>query len=262
MWVELTNGPKHGMPPKLVPLETINNNTGFRSLYGYNDEVKAWIETNINKFGGAGSIVGLAAARLPLYSDILFVDFDIESVRSGQLLVKDLKEMGVAYSVWESGGRSIHVHIRCVPYEDCRVPYSQKQWIIDWMTSRGVIADTSIYHAAGLFRLPNTLHQSSGKPKTLLARHEGDLLDYELIDHSVAQAPSNLEEATRMVWRMLLTYEVSSRHFHVFKIASQADRLGWSEHDIKEALLWWNGRLKNPLSEENLDQKLWQSLTR
>jgi hypothetical protein len=262
MWAEVTSSLKHGIPPKLVPLETINNYTGFRSLYGYGDEVKNYIENNQNSFGTSGSVVGLAASRLPVFSDVLFVDFDDNAIPSGKLLTSDLREIGVGYSVWDSGGRSIHVHINVMPYEDWRVPYSQKQWITEWMVSRNVKADLSIYHAAGLFRLPGTLHHKTGKPKTLIDEWPGSLLDYELLDHTVAQPPSDVEEATRMVWRMLLTYEVSSRHFHVFKITSQADRLGWNSHDISEALSWWNSRIKNPLNEEDLSQKMWQSLTR
>jgi len=264
LWIEVTPIPKHGTPPVLVELDSQTEYVGFRSVYAYPASTKEWIENNwSDKWQHKGSTVGLAASKMPVFSERLFVDFDENPIEDGKKLTKMLREMGIGYSVWSTGGRSIHVHIFCEPKQDWRVPVSQKLWIGSWAASVGARVDLSIYHAAGLYRLPGTIHSKSGKEKELLDINRAGLLNYELVDDVTAKpsvAPTEAGEALRSLWRQALQEDVASRHFHIFKLTSQADRLGLSPSYIEEICTWWNSRIKNPLDREEVLKKIYQTI--
>lgn len=263
-WVEISDTAKHGTPPKLVPMEEAFNHTGFMSSYAYGTRVATWIENNASvKYGCMGSMVGLVSSQQPVYTDRLLVDFDENPLEDAKKLTNYLREVGIQYSVWASGGRSYHVHIHCIGKEDWRVPTSQKHWIASWADAMGAKVDLSVYHGASLFRLPNTVHDKTGKKKVLLDFFEGGLLDYDIVDATApATPPENVKEAERMVWRMLLSnITEGGRHLHVYKIASQATRLGWNTAKITEHVSWWNSRLSGgKLSVDEIEEKIWRSV--
>ena len=263
LWGEITSEPRHKVPMKLIPASEIYNHVGFMSTYLFPTETKDWIMSNYNpKFDVTGSMVGLIAAQLPIYSDILYVDFDVNPETDAKLLCADLREMNIGYSVWNTGGRSYHVHIKCNPKCDYRVPNSQRVWISGWAEARNAIVDYSIYKANALFRLPNTLHSKTGKPKVLLDKYEGTPLEYELIETTTkpSVAPANIKEGLTSLWRQILTpVEAGQRQFTVYKIASQGTELGLSESEITDICMFWNSKLIQPLTLEQITDKIFQS---
>lgn len=262
-YVEITPTPTHGTPPKLVPMSEAFNHTGYMSVYAYSEEVKRWIEDNYSeKWKCMGSVVGLVASQQPVYTDRLLVDFDVNPEEDAKKLTADLREIGVQYSVWSSGGRSFHVHIHCVGKEDWRVPNSQLAWIRGWADSRGATIDPTVYHGVSLFRLPGTVHSKTGKKKELIDFFEGSMLDYDLVETAApGKPPENSTEALVMLWRLLLTrLGEGGRQFHVYKIVSHAVRLGWGEKQIMDHLLYWNNNLDMPLTVAQLEDKLWKGL--
>lgn len=261
IWVEITPDSKHGVPPVLVDWEDRTNHTGFISVYGYPDNTAEWIRNNwSDKYKVMGSMVGLTSARMPVWSNRLYVDFDENPRADAKKLSGLLEEANVAHTVWTTGGRSIHIHIECEEKCDWRVPHSQKVWMAEWAAGAGCKPDLSIYHAAGLYRMPGTLHQKTGQPKELLARYEGGVLDYDLVDSRVSSEPADKLGAERSLWRLGLVEKVASRHMHIYKLASQATRLGWPEREIEKLCLFWNNRLRNPLPEKEVLEKAYRSM--
>jgi hypothetical protein len=207
-----------------------------------------------------GSMVGITSAKLPVWSNRIYVDFDKNPREDAKKLSNLLIEANVAHTVWTTGGRSIHIHIECEEKCDWRVPFSQKKWMQDWALGVKAEVDLSIYHAAGLYRMPGTLHHKTGQPKELLASYEGGLLDYELVETTVSEYPGNRQAAERCLWRLALVEKVASRHMHIYKLASQGARLGWPEKQIEELCLFWNQRLKDPLPPSDVLEKVWKSM--
>lgn len=261
-YVEITPTNKHGVPVRLVHAEDIEGLTGFRSVYAYPIKTCKWIKDNWSeRFQTYGTVNGMAAAQLPVYSDMLFMDFDNDE-ESAYKYAECLKNWNITHGIWNSGGRSIHLHIPTMPKEGPHVPYSQRTFVEEWGESIGAKADTSFYHAAGLFRLPGTVHEKTGNTKVCIGGHWGNTLDYDLVE---PRRPSQVDEnALASVWRMLLTpVDQGHRHLHCYKVASQASsRLGWSPESILEHLLWWNEKQdeKYRLTKDDIEVKVWKSI--
>ena len=250
---EHTVVPKHGLPPLLVPTSTLSSLVGFRSVYSYPDETVAWIKAN-------GSMAGLVASKQPVATDRLLIDID-DDPESGKLFAAFFLDAGITHSIWDSGGRSMHIHVECLPKQDWRIPFSQRKWMEELGKALGAKADLSIYHAAGLYRLPRTIHSKTGKQKVAVSSTYGSPLDYELLDSTVTLAPSTDKEALAVVWRLLLTQlDAGGRQMHVFKITSNASALGWSAPTILEHLEAWNSWNPHPLTQEQVETKMYQSL--
>ncbi len=255
-YIEISTTNKHGTPPVLIHREDIEGLTGFRSVYEYPVETCQWIRSN-------GGIAGLTAARMPVYADRLLMDFDNDEASAAKYIAS-LKAWNITHSVWNSGGRSIHIHVLTEPRLGPDVPYSQKSFVERWGNDIGAMADTSFYHSSGLFRLPDTLHESTGKPKILLEQHWGGSLSYPMLESKAKPYKAGDDISTlTTVWRLLLTPVANGgRRFHIYKIVTNASILGWDENKILDHLKEWNKWQPPPLqlSEAELETKLWKSL--
>jgi hypothetical protein len=255
-FIEVSPTSKHGMPPVLYHREDIEGLTGFRSVYEYPVEACHYITDN-------ASIAGLAASHIPVYTDRLLMDID-DDEESAAKFIASLKSWNITHSSWTSGNRSVHIHILVEPQLSFMLPSSQKKFVEEWGRGIGAKADLSIYHAAGLFRLPGTIHASTGRPKELLETYWGNTLHIPLLSEGPKRIYKEGEEALlSSVWRLLLTpLDVGGRRFHVFKITSNAVKLGWDENKILEHLRWWNESMPIGvrLSAVELEDKMWKSL--
>ncbi|MDB4725822.1 hypothetical protein OAF54_00205 [bacterium] len=262
-YIEITKSNFHGTPPVLVHRDDIEGMVGRRSVYEFPRETCEWVMNNWSeKYQCHGSFNGLVAANLPVYSDMLFMDVD-DDPESARKYIECLKKWDITHGVWDSGNRSVHIHIQCEPQEDSRVPVSQKRFVEEWGASIGASTDTSFYHAAGLYRLPGTIHEKTGKPKVCVGGHWGSPLSYELVDIQRYPVPDDSEQLLASVWRLLLTpIGAGGRHFHVFKIASNAARLGWPVDKILTHTLAWNSWQDTPfrLTSDEIEAKIYKSL--
>ena len=193
---------------------------GYRSLYGYDPETVELIRERNGTWGLAGQSV---------YSDDLLVDFD-DQYEAAYEMEKTLS--AYTYSMWNSGGRSIHFHIQIEPMYSEAVPYIQKAW----MQENYPLADASIYKTSGMYRLPGTYHESNpGKRKTLLSTNKGGLLQIKMPEGieipipntSFEVNPDNSEMLTRHLDNLLLKdIGNGERNSHTFKIAATCRDLG------------------------------------
>ena len=253
-YIEITKDAKHGLPPVLVPLEEAHLHTGFRSVYAYPYESAEWIHDN-------NAVSGFKNTNLPVYSDCLFVDID-DDPESAELLTEELEQWGIGYQAYDSGGRSIHLHIDIVPMEGIYVPESQLAWLKALATAAGADFDTSIYHPVGLYRLTGTTHQRTGLKKELVHTHEGAKAEIEMLTSiQRTSKASDLYGARTSLARMIMKRAAEGgRRFHVWKIASHCIDLGYDFDYTMEHVRYWNDNWCQPaLNEQELARKLHES---
>jgi len=151
--------------PEVVTIDQIPE-TGFISTYLYDVSLKEYLETT-------GSIKGFTHTKPIVDSKVVYVDFDdkpADAVRFRDKLVAS----NIEFNMYDSGGRSFHFHILRAPVTPCNeIIRSDKKFI----QSKVPGADSCLYECCRVFRLPKTLHHSTGKPKILIETNKGLPLD-------------------------------------------------------------------------------------
>lgn len=234
-YIEIRATVRRTGPPILVPLEDVDNYTGFRSVYAYDRTVAQEIQAQGNTFNLRGKEV---------YSDCLLMDFDgADPINFREFL----KREGIGYEEWHSGGRSVHIHIPIVPVFGDWVPAAQKAWVKEHCTDR---ADVSFYHPAGQFRLPRTFHfKYPGRCKMLIESHPGRVLEIAKPEPKKrAHAATMLDGATREDFFMLATEhkDEGGRRPHIWKMCVAGIEAGMDEYDVLDHIRWWNTRFCAP----------------
>jgi hypothetical protein len=153
MFAELTNSKFH--TAEFIPVEDMKHNTGYRSVF-------AWSREDADAAVAAGTVKVLKDR--PAFADTIFVDFD-NNKESAYAFRQRLLDEDFLYEMYTSGGRSIHFHISMVPQYDIRVPYSVRNFMQNF---KQFAYDPSVYNYCSLFRLSGTVHEKTGKPKTLI----------------------------------------------------------------------------------------------
>jgi hypothetical protein len=215
-------------PPRLVTREELDQRRGFRSVYGWPTEAADHVRTT-------GSSAGLK--WFPVYSDELLLDFD-DRPHDANVAITLMAEYGYAFSWWESGGRSVHLHIKIEPMLGSNVPASQKQFVA--ATFPG--ADLAFYHAAGMYRLPGTAHEKNpGHYKRMVEEFRGRPLAIPLINQPLFRPsasggsqrdPADLDAIlTHMLFKTV--HEGEGRNKHAYNMAKLLKDLG---HDYARAL--------------------------
>jgi hypothetical protein len=232
--------------PKLVPYKDKYNYTGFTSVYGYTEEAVTHIRETRSTRG---------LSRFPVYSDVLYVDFDDNDAAAEKF--EDEHLLGkYKYERYHSGGRSIHFHIPIEPMYGVNVPYSQKLW----MEQHAPEADMSIYRHSGLYRLPETYHTKyPGKKKELTAVGvAGDnILRIENRPRTaVPTINDEIEEKGKEYFHMILgkllntRIDEGGRHPHAYKIAMAGRTSGKTRDYTRRLLGMWNNDNCYPSKQE------------
>jgi hypothetical protein len=105
------------------------------------------------------------------------MDFDDDEPSAAEAYYT-LINLGVGFEVWDSGGRSIHIHLPHSPITGYSLAYTHKKFIID----NNIRCDMSLYEEGRLFRLEGTVHLKTFKPKILLETVPGNLLHLERLE--------------------------------------------------------------------------------
>ena len=242
-------------PPRLVTRDELDQRRGFRSVYG-------WPQEAADHVRNTGLSSGLK--WFSVYSDDLLLDFDDQPAaadRAGSWL----HENGIAYTMWNSGGRSVHFHIPIEPMLGQSVPVSQKQFVA--ATFPG--ADLAFYHAAGMYRLPFTAHEKNpGQYKRpIIAYHPWPtgherplvipMINQPMFRPSASggssRDPADLDAIlTHMLFKTV--HEGEGRNKHAFNMAKILKDLG---HDYARALdtveAWSDGFASPPIGRTELE---------
>ncbi len=217
--------------PILVPYSEVSNYTGFRSSYGYPPEVA-------DKIANSFSTAGLGAVEV--YSSSLLVDFD--DCPEAALAMADMLS-AYQYVLFDSGGRSLHLHIAIEPMLGTHVPHWQKMFV----KSIAPQADLSIYKHTGIFRLPGT-HHSNGRVKHALKFNAGAKLSIPEPAIPMPSPQQDLDEDQDLVLMWLLDADgvEGERNKHVFQLARTCAKLGMPRHEAEELIAGWNQRKCHP----------------
>jgi len=151
-----------GRPPRLMhSRELIPSGCRFASIYAVRREDALAIE---QEAGTAASFRGTVWSRR------LWVDFDhAEPARAAE---GRLNELGLDYVVYTTGNRGSHIGILRDNAPSHVLPAQDKKWVQENLKG----ADTGIYWALHLLRLPGAIHEQTGMPKVELRSIRGKSL--------------------------------------------------------------------------------------
>ena len=234
MWhVEIRSTVRRSGPPRLVPHDQVHLHTGFRSIVAY-DEITA---LTILQNGGTQGL-----RDIPVRADTLFMDFDNVEPTAFRAW---LRASGIGYEEWDSANRSVHFHIPLEPIYGSWVPAAMKAWV----KQHAPDADTSFYHAAGMYRLPGTFHhRNPGKCKSLVERVEGSKLVLTAPPPRI-RAFSMPEESksTEDFFSMLTQGQgTGGRSQFAWRLAMTAAEAGIEFNEALKHVEWWNERFASP----------------
>lgn len=221
-------------PPKFIPVKDLDQFTGHRGLYLYTQEQAAEITKR-------RSVKGLS--ELSVYADELFVEFD-DNKEMSLYFYRYLRKQDAIFSIWDSGNRSQHFHIKIEPMEGAETPWSHKKWV----EQNAPGADTALYHHAGSIRLPGTYHaKNPGSFKHILFnKTEGQLLSVVKQKKTVADLDNVSDDPDlafeiylRMLRKPVGEGNRTPTMYRLFKLAVDAG----VDYDTFEAdILDWNTR--------------------
>jgi hypothetical protein len=250
LYVELPKGPYHSYKfirnVSDIDFKTLR---GFRSVYlygqeAYNQIIEQQAVRNLSQF--------------PVYSDTLFVDFD-DGENSKDQFAKILETSGHGYDMYFSGKKGYHFHVPIEPMWGASVPYSQKMWV----SSLGIESvDTSIYRHTGLFRLPGTIHQSTGKKKELIKSFEGRKVEIPIIDlaneaklYGVESDNLAIAKACHTILRTAAVgAQPGQRHNTLLSIAKSLTAAGMNEGTCVDICSAVNEFFDEPKSQEEVHE--------
>lgn len=177
---------------------------------------------------------------IPVVSTELLVDFDDKPTEADQFSVW-LQDNGIMFNKYQSGNRSTHYHVLTTWQEGVWVPYAQREWARRY----AVGADLTIYHHAGLFRLPGTFHEKSpGGRKTLLYAASGRPLEIPRQEprlRSIPLTPLGSDEAAEKLQRGLgRTVTEGGRRVHAWYLGAMAYDAGLTFEQACDKILEWN----------------------
>ena len=236
-YIEIRAGVRRTGPPRLVPLDEAHKHLGFRSVFAFDEDTAALIQ----ELGSTSNLRGR-----PVYADTLFLDFDDGDPTEFR---EWLRSSGLAFETYDSGGRSIHIHIPLEPIYGSWVPGACKKWV----QSRSKAADISFYHPAGMYRLPGTFHSKhAGRCKRLI--EEGG--ESKLVLTEPPARESRVVEATGAredFFQLLLeSREPGHRSQFLWRLGITAAQAGLPMEEALDGMRWWNGRQSAPHPDHHI----------
>jgi hypothetical protein len=221
----------------------------FQSIYKFPETTADFIKTN----GNTKNLKGM-----PVFSDKLFIDIDED--KNVNEALKIIKDLNIAYSVWNTGGRGRHIHINIQPMSGVNVVYSQRLWLEQ--VGLWELIDTSIYREGGIIRTPGAVHQRTGGVMVCEEQHEGTTLTIRTLTpppvvHSVArQVTGSVSAEFDFFMNLLAKKDCGLRHTHMYILWNRGIEAGYSEEEVADAIHWWNNRQDQPHTYAVVEQKL------
>lgn len=150
--------------------------SGYCSLYAISAETMASLEDpSTSSYSGYKGTV---------WSPELVLDFD--SFSEGEAARRRLIEMGLAFKMYESGGKGYHFYIPRPHAPSHRLPLIDKQWVAKVFPE----ADLSLYTHLHQLRVPGTIHDKTGKRKQLIESVDGEELLLADVQESLPESVS------------------------------------------------------------------------
>jgi hypothetical protein len=229
------------MPNKYIKQLLKAPDPGYASIYGFSAEDAKQIKSS-------GSSSGFS--RFSVYADTIYLDFDT-GVDSALAAGLQLKQAGITHEVWDSGSKGGHVHIAQIPAYCQHLPYAQKRWVI----SQGFACDLSLYQHARILSLPGRIHPTTGRPKTLLSRFQGNAVNLDLSPPPTTMSfnydfGGDLEQAFLQLAGIVANPPTpGNRHQKLWSCAERLASLGFKNTVVFDILLEVNNQWPTPKSE-------------
>lgn len=156
----------------MVPVTAIPNllklsDTGYASVYMFKEADALEIKASGNSSG---------FDKYEVAADALVIDID-NGEEGLHPVIKALAAKGLAYEIWNSGGKGFHILIPHDLISSIHLPFSHKK-VVEEM---GLAVDTSLYQHGRLLSLPGRVHPKTKKKKRLLQIVDGKRLDLKII---------------------------------------------------------------------------------
>lgn len=150
----------HTNPPVFVLRDEAG--VGFTSLYSVTKE-------DADAITSAGTTAGFKGV---VWSERLWLDID--SYEQAEIVENRLKEMGLDYIAFDTGGRGAHFGVARDALPSHLLPAQDRDWAVRHFPE----CDSSIYTHLHLFRVDGTRHEKGGRNKGLVHRQRGKVLEH------------------------------------------------------------------------------------
>ena len=226
-------------------------NSGFTSLYAVTSST-------------ASALVQEGTTRL--FKGVVWaptIKIDVDSYEAAGRTECRIKELGLSYRAYDSGGKGAHFEIPRMAFPSQLLPYKDKQWV----KANFPEADTSIYTHLHPFRLEGTIHEETGKKKELVSQGDGEILrlpDYDLASNIVNadSVVSNNSVSVFSNFRIMsetMPQEGGERHYSLVRLCYALRDFGLTA----STALWWMLETNKMYSERKDDasiEKIVQSI--
>lgn len=191
-----------------------------------------------------------------------FLVIDCDKGEKGRTVIEDiLRERGLAYEIWTSGGKGYHFYIPHAFVVDKRLPASHKAAALALFPKD--LIDITLYQHGRLLSLPNRIHPVTKKRKALISTIQGKPLELTIVDEAPkvmsfqtaeTSIQSLIEGLQRSVDLMVYPPHAGQRHIRLWGTALDLAR-GGIEYDTALAiLLKVNDTWDAPKTEEEITQ--------
>ncbi len=227
------------------PEEEIRGQQGYISVFGFSEG-----DANIIRARGHSRDF----KEFAVGSKTLIMDFD-NGVDSAITVSERLVDLDVRHFVYQSGGKGCHILADCEEGYSESLPGQHK----DLALSLSPDADTSIYRANALIRLPGTVHERTGHRKELLWANPGSkVLELPAPRELSFERPiENSPDALFFLFSQaafMLESEVTPgrRHDCIWRMVNDCYRAGLSFSTTVELCLTVNQQFKPPKDEADI----------
>lgn len=237
------------MPDKYVKQLLKAKDPGYASIYGFSPE-----DAKLIKDSGSSSGLG----RFSVYADTLYMDFDT-GLEAATIASAQLTDMGIAHSLWDSGSKGGHIHVKQVPAYCQHLPYCQKRWVM----LQGFECDLSLYQHGRILSLPGRIHPKTGKPKVLIAEEAGEPINLDLTPPPIMTFSydfgGDLEQAFLQLAGLVSDPPTpGNRHQRLWSCAERLAFLGFNEATVLDILIGVNSEWETPKSEPEIQAAVTQ----
>jgi hypothetical protein len=229
------------MPAKYIKQLLLAPDPGYSSIYGFSKEDAQTIKDSGNSSG---------FSRFAVFADTLYMDFDT-GLEDAAMVSALLTDQGIAHSLWDSGSKGGHIHVKQVPAYAQHLPYCQKRWVM----TQGFVCDLSLYQHGRILSLPGRIHPKTGRPKRLIAEEAGEPISLDL-SPAPATLAFNFEPVIGLERGLLQVLGLISdpptpgnRHMKLWSCAEALASAGMSPTTVYELLCEVNSKWPEPKSE-------------
>ncbi len=238
---------------RMVPLTALSvietsYDPGYMSVYMFSAE-------DAYKITQQGNSQGFD--KYAVHSDTLYIDIDSGQKDLDDCLAKLNKE-GLGYYVYASGSKGHHV---VIPLDTCysgnNVPHSQ----LEWVRTRGIRCDFSLYRHGSLISMPGRVHPKTGQKKRLVHRAEGKRPQLILVDAPAPtfslqtsgkdSLPIGLAQLTSLV---VNPPSEGGRHLSIWKTSKSLAEAGLSYATALDLMQTINASWPSPKSDDEVQR--------